>query len=150
MKKLAITAIVAAMLAGSTGASAVSDATSTTAPERTLHVKRLVLHPIESRKPAPDHFFGVDRLRSLATHKIAGYANWSGVLNPKTERVRFWMPIALKGGLIDTAFNVPPGTGGNFTGRITHGDGKYRGVEGTIEVRNNGMGRVVYILRYRL
>ena len=149
MKKLAITAIVAAMLAGSTGASAVSDASTTPAPERTLHVKRLVLHPIESHKPAPNHFLGVDRLRSLATHKIAGYDNWSGVLNPKTQVLRFWMPISLKGGLIDTAFKVPPGTGASFTGRITHGYGKYRGIEGIIKVRN-GPRRTVYTLRYRL
>jgi hypothetical protein len=149
MKKLATTAIIAAMLAGSTGASAVSDASSTTTPERTLHVKRLVLHPIESHKPAPGHYLGVDRLRSLATHKIAAYANWSGVRNPKTHRIPFWMAISLKGGLIDTAFNPPPDVQ-NFTGRITHGYGKYRGIKGTIKVRHSDTGRVVYILRYRL
>lgn len=149
MKKFATTAIIAAILAGSTGASAVSDVSGTTAPERTLHVKRLVIHEIASHSPAPNQFLGADRLRSLATHKVAGYDNFAGVYNPKTDRLRFWLSISLKGGLIDSVFSVRPSPQ-DFTGRITHGSGKYRGVEGTIKVRNTDTGPNVYILRYRL
>ena len=150
MKKLAIAAIAAALLVGPAGAAAVSNASGTTAPERT-HVKRLVLHEIEGHSPAPDHFTGVDRLRSFATHRIAGYDNFSGVLNPKTDRLRFWLAISLKGGLIDSFFNVHAGGEiHRFSGKITHGYGKFRGIEGRVHVRGSNTDRTVYVLRYRL
>ncbi len=89
----------------------------------------------------------MDRLRSFATHEIAGYDNFAYVYHPNTDKLRFWLDISLKGGLIDSVFNNHPMQ--TFTGRITHGSGRYRGIEGTIKVRHPGS-RTVYTLRYRL
>jgi hypothetical protein len=150
MKKLAATAATTAvMLTGLAGASTSSEAAGQTASARTQHVTRLVLHAIESHSPSKDHFTGVDRLRFLSTHKIAGYDNFAGVFNPKSDRLRFWLDISLKGGLIDSYFNTDP-TVKDFTGRITHGSGSYRGIQGTVHVRISDSGRTVYTLRYSL
>jgi hypothetical protein len=151
LKKLAATAAGAVMLTGLAGASTSWDAVGATAPDRTQHVKRLVLHSIESHSPRDNRFLGVDRLRSLATHKIAGYDNFAGVLNPRNDRLRFWLAISLNGGLIDTYFNTnPTAPPTSFTGRITHGSGRFRGIEGTVDVRISDSGRTVYTLRYSL
>jgi len=150
MKKLATTAVAAAvMLTGLAGASTSSDAVGPTA--RSQHVKRLLSQDIEAHDLGDHHPAGVDRLRSLATHKIVGYESFSGVFNPKTDQLRFWLADALEGGMIVSYFNLnTEKTGNTFTGRITHGTGRYRGIEGTIHVRNSDSGRTVYTLRYTL
>jgi hypothetical protein len=149
VKKFAATAVAAAvMLTGLAGSSTSWNAVG--APDRSEHVTRLVLHSIESHSPRDNRYLGVDRLRYLATHEIAGYDNFAGVLNPRTDRLRFWLDISLKGGLIDSYFNVNTGVT-SFTGRITHGSGRFRGIEGTVHVRANpDTGRAVYTLRYSL
>jgi hypothetical protein len=149
MNKLATSAVAAIMAAGLTAASASPDAAGTAAPERTQHVKRLVLHAVESHSPAPDKYLGVDRLRSLATHEIAGYDNFAGYTPHGTHRVRFWLSLSLTGGLIDSYFDTPGGAK-TFSGRITHGSGRFRGIRGTIDVRIGDSGRTVYTLRYSL
>jgi hypothetical protein len=150
MKKLATKVVAAAvMLTGLAGASTSSDAAGPTAPVRSQHVTRLVSHSIESHNVGDDHPVGVERLRSLATHKIVGYESFSGVFNPRTEQVRFWLGTALKGGLITSYFKTDIGVQ-RFTGRITHGTGRFRGIEGTFHVRISDSGRTVYTLRYRL
>ncbi len=152
MKKFAATAAAGAvMLTGLAGSSTSWDAVGATAPDRSQHVKRLVLHSIESHSPRDNRFLGVDRLRYLATHKIAGYDNFAGVQNPRNDRLRFWLSISLNGGLIDSYFNTNPSpTLTNFTGRITHGSGRFRGIEGTVHVRISDSRRTVYTLRYSL
>jgi hypothetical protein len=152
MKKFATTAVAAAvMLTGLAGSSTSSEAVAPTAAKRSQHVTRLLVHPIESHQLSDHHPAGVDRLRSLATHKIVGFESFSGVFNPKTDQLRFWLADALKGGTIVSYFNLNTETTGNtFTGRITHGSGRYRGIEGTIHVRNSDSGRTVYTLRYTL
>jgi hypothetical protein len=151
MTKLATSAVAAAvMLTGLAGASTSSDAArQTAAPGRSQHVMRVVEQSIESHPLSDDHPAGVERLRSVATHKIVGYESFSGVFNPATDQVRFWLGTALKGGLIDSYFNVNTGLQ-SFTGRIVRGYGKYRGIEGTIQVRMSDSGRTVYTLRYSL
>jgi hypothetical protein len=139
------------MLIGLAGASTSSDTAGPTASERSQHVKRVVSHPIESHPLSDNHPAGVERLRSLATHEIVGYESFSGVFDPKTDQLRFWLGTALKGGLIDSYFNVNTVTDvHHFTGRITHGSGRYRGIEGTIHVRISDSGRTVYTLRYSI
>jgi hypothetical protein len=152
MKKLATTAVAAAvMLTGLAGASTSSEATGPPAPAHSQHVKRLLSHNIEAHDLGDHHPAGVDRLRSLATHKIAGYESFSGVSNPKTHQLRFWLAAALRGGVIVSYFNLNTETTGNrFSGRITRGTGRYHGIEGTIHVRNSESGRTVYTLRYTL
>ena len=150
MKKLATTAAATAvMLTGLMGPSTASGTAEPTASAHDQHVKRLVSQSIESHNVGDDHPAGVERLRSLATHKIVGYESFSGVFNPRTDKVRFWLGTALKGGLITSYFNTNVGVQ-RFTGRITHGTGRYRGIEGTIDVRISDSGRTVYTLRYRL
>ncbi len=151
MKRFAATAVAAAVLLTGVGGSSMSgDAVGVSAPDRSQHMTRLVLHSIESHSPGPNRFLGVDRLRFLATHEIAGYDNFAGVFNPRNDRLRFWLDISLKGGLIDSYFNVNP-TVTSFTGRITHGSGRFRGIEGTVHVlANPDTGRAVYTLRYSL
>lgn len=152
MKKLATTAVAAAvMLTGLAGASTSSDAAGSKAAERSQHVTRLLVQDIEAHPLSDHHPAGVDRLRSLATHEIVGYESFSGVFNPKTDRLRFWLADALEGGIIVSYFNLnTEKTGNTFTGRITHGTGRYRGIEGTVHVRNSDSGRTVYTLRYTL
>jgi hypothetical protein len=150
VKKFGATAVAAAvMLTGVAGSSTSSSAIGASAPDRSQHVTRLVLHPIESHSPRKDRFLGVDRLRFLATHEIAGYDNFAGVFNPRNERLRFWLDISLNGGLIDSFFHVDP-EATRFSGRITHGSGRFRGIEGTVHVRHSASGRTVYTLRYSL
>ena len=151
MKKLAATAVGAVMLTALAGASSSWDAVGATAPARSQHVTRLVLHSIESHSPREDHFLGVDRLRDLATHEIAGYDNFAGVLNPRNDRLRFWLTISLDGGLIHSYFStIPTAPPTSFTGQILRGSGAYRGIEGSIHVRTSDSGRTVYTLRYSL
>jgi hypothetical protein len=150
MNKLATTAVAAAvMLTGLAGASTSWNAVGATAPDRSQHVKRLVNHSIEFHSLRGNHTIGVDRLRSVATHEIAGYDNFASDFNPRTDRVRFWLAISLKGGLIDSYFDAHSGVT-SFTGRITHGSGRFRGIEGTVHVRISDSGRTVYTLRYAL
>lgn len=152
MKKFATTAVAAAvMLTGLAGASTSSDAVGPTAAKRSQHVKRLLVQDVEAHPLSDNHPAGVDRLRSLRTHKIVGYESFSGVFNPKNDRLRFWLADALEGGLVVSYFDLnTEKTGNTFTGRITHGTGRYRGIEGTIHVRNSDSGRTVYTLRYTL
>ncbi|MFC4785105.1 hypothetical protein ACT8ZV_11545 [Nocardioides sp. MAHUQ-72] len=154
MNKLATTAAAATiMLTGLTGASTSSGAAgpAAPAPNRSQHVLRLLSEQIESHRLSDNHPAGVDRLRSLATHRIVGYESFSGVFEPKTDRLRFWLAAALKGGLIESYFDLDTTTGSNrFSGRIIHGTGRYRGIQGTIRVRNSESGRTVYVLRYTL
>jgi hypothetical protein len=139
------------MLTGLAGASTSSDAVGATAPDRSQHVTRLVLHSIESHSPRDNHFLGVDRLRFVATHEIAGYDNFAGVFNPTNDRLRFWLTISLDGGLIHSYFSsTPTAPPTSFTGQILRGSGAYRGIEGSIHVRNSESGRTVYTLRYSL
>lgn len=146
-----IAAVAAVTLTGLAGASASSDAAGRTAPERTQHVTRLLVQDVEAHPLGKNHPAGADRLRSVETHKIVGYESFSGVVNPETERLRFWLADALKGGVITSYFNLPlEGVGNTFSGRIVDGTGKYRGIEGTIHVRNSENGRTVYTLRYTL
>jgi hypothetical protein len=156
VKKVATTAAAAAViLTGLTGPSTSSGAVLPTAPAsgsasaRSQHVVRLSLRRVESRVPRYHHFLRVDRLRFLPSHKIAGYDNVASVFNPKKDRLRFWMSLTLDGGLIDTYFSLTPGPN-RYHGQITGGSGKYRGIEGTVHVRNFDSGRTVYTLRYRL
>jgi hypothetical protein len=152
VKKFAATAAAGAvMLTGLVGGSTSWDAVGATAPDRSQHVKRLVLHSIESHSPRDNRFLGVDRLRSLATHEIAGYDNFAGVLNPRNDRLRFWLTISLDGGLIHSYFSTnPTAPPTSFTGQILRGSGAYRGIEGSIYVRISDSGRTVYTLRYSL
>lgn len=152
MKKFATTAVAAAvMLTGLAGASTSSDAVGPTAGKGSQHVTRLLVQDIEHHTLSDNHPAGVDRLRSLPSHKIVGYESFSGVFNPKTDRLRFWLADALKGGIIVSYFDLnTEKTGNTFTGRITHGTGRYRGIEGTVHVRNSDSGRTVYTLRYTL
>jgi len=150
MNKLATTSLAAAvMLTGVAGAATTSDAAGPAASGRTQHVTRLVIHQVESHPASDNHPVGVDRLRSLATHKIVGYDNFSGVFNPKNDDLRFWLSISLKGGLIDSVFNTNTSEK-SFTGKITQGYGRYRNIAGTIHVRISDSGRAVYTLRYTL
>ena len=152
MKKFATTAVAAAvMLTGLAGSSTSTDAVGPTPASRSQHVTRLLVHSIEAHRLSDSHPAGVERLRSLATHKIVGYESFSGVFNPKSDQLRFWLADALKGGVIVSYFSLNTETTGNtFTGRITRGTGKYSGIEGTIHVRNSDNGRTVYTLRYTL
>jgi len=152
MRKLATTSVAAAVLAtGLAAASTTSDAAGPTAAQRTQHVMRLLVHQIESHPLGENHPAGADRLRFLASHKIAGYESFSGVFNPKTDRLRFWLADALEGGIIVSYFDLDTQkTGNTFTGRITHGTGRYSGIHGTLHVRNSDGGRTVYTLRYTL
>src|SRR3954471_13389960 len=152
MKKFAVTAAAGAlMLTGLAGASTSSDAVGAPAPDRSQHVTRLVLHSIESHSPRDNHFLGVDRLRFVATHEIAGYDNFAGLLNPTNDRLRFWLTISLDGGLIHSYFSsTPTAPPTSFTGQILRGSGAYRGIEGSIHVRTSESGRTVYTLRYSL
>jgi hypothetical protein len=150
VKKFAATAIAAAiLLTGLAGSSTSWYAVGASAPDRSQHVTRLVLHQIESHSPRTNRFLGVDRLRFLASHEIAGYDNFAGVFNPRNDRLRFWLDISLNGGLIDSYFDVNTAMT-SFTGRITHGSGRFRGIEGTVHVRIYDSGRTVYTLRYNL
>lgn len=152
MKKFATTATAAAvMLTGLAGASTSSDAAGPRGPGPSQHVTRLASIEIEGHKLGNNHSAGADRLRSLATHKVVGYESFSSHFNPKTNQLRFWLADALEGGIIVSYFDLDTEkTGDTFTGRITHGTGKFRGVEGTVHVRTSGNGRAVYTLRYTL
>jgi hypothetical protein len=139
------------MLTGLAGASTSSDAAGPPAPARSQHVTRLLVQSIEARDVTDNHPAGADRLRSLATHEIVGYESFTGVNNPESNRLRFWLADALKGGVIISYFDLDTeNTGNTFSGRITSGSGRYRGIEGTIHVRNSDNGRTVYTLRYTL
>jgi hypothetical protein len=144
-KKLATIAAAAVMLAGLAGASTPSGAAG--APARTQHVLRLVTQQIESHPVSEHHPVGVDRLRSAATHEIVGYEAFSGVFNPRNDHLRFWLDMALDGGMIDSYFSTNT-TVTSFTGQITRGTGAYRGIDGTIHVQIHDSGRTVYTLRY--
>jgi hypothetical protein len=82
-------------------------------------VVRLSIATLGSHNPEHNQFLGTARLRSLATHKIAGCDTFFGILNPKTNQLRFWQGIALKGGVIDTyvstALQKTPSRAGSFT-----------------------------------
>jgi hypothetical protein len=139
------------MLTGLAGASTSSDAAGPAAPGRSQHVTRLLVQSIEAHPVSENHPTGADRLRSLATKEIVGYESFTGVSNPKSHRLRFWLADALEGGVIISFFDLDTETTGNtFSGRITSGTGRYRGIEGTIHVRNSDDGRTVYTLRYTL
>jgi hypothetical protein len=146
-KRVAIVAAAAVMLAGLAGAATSSGAAGAAAPARSQHVLRLVTHQIESHPASENHPVGVDRLRSAATREIVGYEAFSGVFNPRNDHLRFWLDMALDGGMIDSYFSTNT-TVTSFTGQIIHGTGAYRGVDGTIHVRIQPSGRTVYTLRY--
>jgi hypothetical protein len=152
MRKPATTAVAGAALLGVVlaGASPSVHAAGATAPSRSQHVMRVKVQVIEVKAPTENHPIGVDRLRSLATGKIAGYDNWSALYNPGNDHLRFWMTLSLDGGTIDTYFSLTPGPS-RFTGQILRGYGKYRGIDGTIHVRRSDTApRTVYTLRYML
>ena len=151
MKKFATTTAAAILLTCLVGVTSTSDAAGTvTAQARSQHVMRFVLHAVQSNQVGPHRNVGVDRLRILGTSKIAGYDDFSSVFHPKTQHLRFWDAISLKDGLIDTYFNIQPIGSNRFSGRITHGYGKYRGIQGRLHVRQFPSGRTVYTLRYSL
>jgi hypothetical protein len=151
MKKMAATTASAVLVAGLAAASTTtsSDAAGSAAPAGTQHVLRLVTISIESADLGNNRPAGVDRLRSVATHEVVGFETFSGIFNPDTDRVRFWLAMALKGGIVDSYFNVSVDSS-SFSGRITHGSGAYSGIQGTIDVRTRDNGRAVYIIRYTL
>jgi hypothetical protein len=149
MRKPATAAVAGAAVLGAVlaGASPSLHAAGATGPSRSQHVLRLVTHQIESHPASDYHPAGVDRLRSAATHEIVGYEAFSGVFNPRNDHLRFWLDMALDGGMLDSYFSTNT-TVTSFTGRIIHGTGAYRGVDGTIHVQILASGRTVYTVRY--
>jgi hypothetical protein len=148
MKKIAaaLVALVVTM-AGLTGA-AVS--TSTAAQEHpTTHTKRLVLHEIAGAGLGPRSFAATARIRSRATNDVLGFASYTAVFNRRTERVRIWASLALRGGLIHLRVTLTEEED-RFTGRITGGAGKYRGITGTFTGREASGNRTFLNLHYAL
>jgi hypothetical protein len=151
MRKFGTTTAAVILLTCLVGATTTSDAAGTVAAQaRHQHVMRFVLHVVESHQVGPHRNVGVDRLRSLGTHQIAGYDDFSSVFQPKSDHLRFWDAISLKDGLIDTYFNLQRIGSDRFSGRITHGYGKFRGIQGRLHVHDFPSGRTVYTLRYSL
>jgi hypothetical protein len=156
MEKHTTTAAAATILACLAGAlSSCSTQTTdqaTTGPtatsDPTQHVTRVLEHGIEHHVPKPDHYLGVDRLRSPTTGKIVGYDNFAG-FSPNSNQLIFWMTLSLNGGLIDTYFHNH-GNSKDFTGQITQGSGKYRGITGTIHVQPGQKGNTLLTLHYNL
>jgi hypothetical protein len=146
MKTLATTTAAAVMVVGLTGATAPTSAAGPTAA-RHQHVLRFVIQQVESHPTSEHHPVGVDRLRSLSTHAIVGYDNFSAIFNPDNDNLRFWMSLTLRGGMVDTYFNTNTNKK-SFSGRITHGYGRFHGIKGRLFVRIADSGRTVYSLRY--
>ena len=148
MKKLAAAATGVVMLAGLTAGS-VASSSSSTAPERDQVTKRLVLTELASKDLGRRHFVGADRDRSRATGDVVGFDAFSGVFHRETRTVRIFAAFALRGGIID-GFVTFRGNENRFSGKITHGSGRFRGVEGTIRGRTADNGKTFVTLRYRL
>jgi hypothetical protein len=146
MKKIAaaLVALVVTM-AGLTGAAVSS---STAAQEHPTYTKRLVLHEIASAGLGTFSFAGTDRIRSRATNNVLGFVSYSGVFHPRTETVTLWASLALRGGLIHGRVKLTDDD--RFTGTITGGAGKYRGITGTISGRSASGNRTFVNLHYAL
>ena len=133
MKKLALTGVAGLIATALTGASAVS-----AVGDEKIHTKRFVSRDIASHSLGPRTFAGaaVDR---HAGHVI-GYDSFTGHFYPKQDRATIWGSFALKNGSIAVVVHVNTNIL-TSSGRILHGTGKYKGIDGTVTARtapNNG------------
>jgi hypothetical protein len=126
MKKLALAA--GALLAATALTSA---AVVPAAGEDRAHTKRFVAKPIADHGLSA-HTFAAAEVDRHAGHVI-GYDSTTGHFYA-TGRVRIWYSFALKNGTI-TAVVHYDATSGLYPGRILHGTGKYKGIDGTITAR---------------
>ena len=111
--------------------------------------KRLVLKEIAGANLGRFSFAGTDRIRSRATNDVRGFVSYTGVFNPQTQTVRIFAGLALQGGVIFGRVMLTEESD-RFTGRITGGSGKYRGITGTITGRSVGENRTFLNLHYEL
>jgi hypothetical protein len=127
MKKLVLTAVAGLVATALTGASANSALGDTK-----VHTKRLVSRDIASHSLGANTFAGaaVDR---HAGH-VVGYDTFTGHFYPKQDRGVIWDSLALKNGTITVVVHFK-GNATVFTGRILHGTGKYKGIDGTVTAR---------------
>jgi hypothetical protein len=147
MKKIAAALVALVVTMAGLTSSAVSSSTAT--QEHPTYTKRLVLHEIASAGLGPRSFAGTDRVRSRATGNVLGFASFTAVFNRRTETARIWASFALRGGLIHVRVRLTEETE-RFTGRITGGSGKYRGITGTISGRSTSGNRTFVNLHYAL
>jgi hypothetical protein len=126
-KKLALTAVAGLVATALTGASAVS-ATG----DAKMHTKRLVSTDIRSHSLGTKTFAGVAVDRHAG--RIVGYDTFTGHFYPRQNRGVIWATVSLRNGSI-SVFVPIKGNATVNTGRIVHGSGKYRGIDGTITAR---------------
>ena len=121
------------------------------APERaSAHVKRVVLHEIRAHQLGARSFAGVDRIRSRESGKIVGFDSFTGTFNPRTDRSRIWVGIALRGGTMQGRVSQRDESS-RFRGLILNGTGTYRGARGSITGHSvDDSNRTVVTLRYTL
>jgi len=126
-KNLALTAVAGLVATALTGASAVS------APGAAkMHTKRLVSTDIRSHSLGTNTFAGVAVDRHAG--RVVGYDTFTGHFYPRQERAIIWDTLSLKNGSISVVVHVK-GNATVFTGRILHGSGKYKGIDGTVTAR---------------
>jgi hypothetical protein len=126
-KKLALTAVAGLVATALTGASAVS------APGAAkMHSKRLVSTDIRSHSLGPKTFAGVAVDRHAGN--VVGYDTFTGHFYPRQNRAIIWDTLSLKNGSISVVVQFKANATLN-TGRITHGSGKYKGIDGTVTAR---------------
>src|SRR4051794_24799382 len=131
MNKLAAASVALVTMAGLTGASVAS---STAAPERaTTHTRHFVTHELASRGLGRNSFGGVERGGTPGRGDVGGFDTFRGGFDRRFDSLRVFVGIALRGGLING--HVDFNDENHFTGRITGGSGKFRGIDGTITGR---------------
>jgi hypothetical protein len=120
------------------------------APARaTTHTLRLAAHQTAIRSFPPVKFASADTDRNPATGKVRGFDAITSHFNFRTNVVKMDAAIALKGGVI-IAHLVGATNSRTSDGIITGGSGKYKGIKGTIHMRDKGTTVTRITLSYTL
>ena len=134
------------------GVSAVSGAAAlpgSAVADSTTHTKKLVLHETASHRVGKNGAVGTDVARAVSSHAIVGYDSYSARVYPKQQRLVFQVALSLKGGIIVSRLSLMQDET-QTTGLILTGTGKYRGIDGTMNVRTTQQGQVYATLHYQL
>jgi hypothetical protein len=145
MKKYALAAAALAGVTAFTGASA-APATAPVAEDKAVTVLRWRLIENASHQLGENAFAGSDTIRSVRTGKIVGYDSYTARFFPQTNKARFHVAAAVRGGILVAALHGTP-TQDVFNGRVIRGTGKFAGAEGTVVAKPEANNRVLVTIR---
>jgi hypothetical protein len=113
-----------------------------------VQVLRLISHSTAEHQTGKTTFAGAGTDRRLSDRKIIGYDVVSGRFHPQAGKATIDVAAALKGGIIYIHL-TQDASSNSFTGTITGGTGKYKGIVGTVTGHSKGQSPNTFVtLRY--